>query len=193
MFYTLLYSSIKIKYRPMKKHVLGKNSAEEVLLPKITKNTQTDHALWKHHTFLTFLKTYPACGCNVWHSGPCLNRQTLWTSPQSWPCKSTSSSEKAELKPISQPPCDSVITFEEAESRGSVGGNKPAPHASSRKLMLQFYPLAGFRKRTGCRNDGIFESGIRMPIDTVGVQMSVHLTVLKFFLVKLWQLFWLDR
>ncbi len=154
MFHTLLYSSIKIKYRPMKKHVLGKNSAEEVLLPKITKNRQTDHALWKHHTFLTFLKTYPACGCNVWHSGPCLNRQTLWTSPQSWPCKSTSSSEKAELKPISQPPCDSVITFEEAESRGSVGGNKPAPHASSRKLMLQFYPLAGFRKRTGCRNDG---------------------------------------
>ncbi len=51
--------------------------------------------------------------------------------------------------------------------------------------MLQFYPLAGFRKGPDAGMMGIFESGIRMPIDTVGVQMSVHLTVLKFFLVKL--------
>ncbi len=52
-------------------------------------------------------------------------------------------------------------------------------------LCYSFTHLQGLEKGPDAGMMGIFESGIRMPIDTVGVQMSVHLTVLKLFLVKL--------
>lgn len=60
----------------------------------------------------------------------------------------------------------------------SVGGDKPTPHAASRKLMLQLYPLAVFRERTGCRNDGYsLGQGDAYKSYTVGLQMTVRLTL----------------